>query len=632
MRSNVLVKLNLVTVIIYSFFAIASQTQAQTGLRGDLRQSWAKAAGDAGQYRLQTEQAMIAKNSYYERFGSYRGSTGRAKIRVSGRAGGILVGLPPEPLEPGAPIEPLGIPGFNYELLEKNADRESPRVKIKLTTASNESWEIVCHPLIPVLATAVACDDIPLLYTLTATEGDFGPHGGRIIELGSGECRAEMLYDGLTVTIYILDGFSQKALPIEAKELVINFLDKVAPEQFTLPAKPDAADSNGRSSRFELQDAKLSELIFHETSALELAVKIDGTQFLGKIKNDVATRAQMTPHLLNTRFAFRPAVLDLFAFGRAPKSLTAEILLAQFRIELLRSVNQMLTDEVTFDEKQQLAFALAINRLGEDSSMGEESKLRIEEFISSLASSDFIDAVIAAQSSKLVSDLVDQLDPDRLLTDSEDERVVVASVSDAFMAAFRENWSGEQNSVSVDTHWQASPFLLSIVEEKPWSLSIRDLSVPNVRSNPDSSLVEFKYRIAYRDELVFARLNDQQITASFKEYPNSKQLTKKLVRNMLDSELQILEEYNQFIVLHRLVKGVLDLQILNFPSDKWEEMLSQCARYDKSNVDDNPSGLSVSTRAELWHQSAKKQLRWSRKALIQWDELSPTIPESLQLR
>ena len=69
-----------------------------------------------------------------------------------------------------------------------------------------------------------------------------GPHHGDLVELGNEEYHAEVVHDEGSVTIYILDGHVENAVPIDAAEITINLKHDGQPEQFTLAASPDAGD------------------------------------------------------------------------------------------------------------------------------------------------------------------------------------------------------------------------------------------------------------------------------------------------------------------------------------------------------------------------------------------------------
>ncbi|MBS0262410.1 MAG: hypothetical protein JSS02_10710 [Planctomycetes bacterium] len=114
-----------------------------------------------------------------------------------------------------------------------------------------------------------------------------GPHGGPLIELGKEEFHAEFVHneDAGTVTIYILDHDAKVAVSIDAKELRINLKHDGMGEQFTLIAKPQKGDANGKASRFVSNDKELSEDLDHEGAAARLVVEIAGKSFTGEIKH-----------------------------------------------------------------------------------------------------------------------------------------------------------------------------------------------------------------------------------------------------------------------------------------------------------------------------------------------------------
>ncbi len=111
-----------------------------------------------------------------------------------------------------------------------------------------------------------------------------GPHHGSLIELGNEEFHAEMVHDEQSVTIYILDSAAKTTVPIDAAELTINVIHEGTPEQFKLPASPEAGDPTGKSSRFTLADADLAGHI-DDVAAPKISVTIDGTSFQGEIKH-----------------------------------------------------------------------------------------------------------------------------------------------------------------------------------------------------------------------------------------------------------------------------------------------------------------------------------------------------------
>lgn len=110
-----------------------------------------------------------------------------------------------------------------------------------------------------------------------------GPHNGDLVELGNEEYHGEVVHDddGL-VTVYILGGDAQTAVPIEASELTINVSNDGKPEQFTLVEAPDTDDPEGKSSRFVISSPELVEHL-EKGSKAKLTVTIEGRSYSGAV-------------------------------------------------------------------------------------------------------------------------------------------------------------------------------------------------------------------------------------------------------------------------------------------------------------------------------------------------------------
>lgn len=88
------------------------------------------------------------------------------------------------------------------------------------------------------------------------------PHGGLIVEWGSSgkeEFHAEVVIDRTKkkVTVYVLDDKVKDAVPIDAKEIVLNLKAPVA--QIKLKAEPQEKDKEGKSSRFSAVDDRFGK-------------------------------------------------------------------------------------------------------------------------------------------------------------------------------------------------------------------------------------------------------------------------------------------------------------------------------------------------------------------------------------
>lgn len=112
-----------------------------------------------------------------------------------------------------------------------------------------------------------------------------GPHHGVLVELGKEEYHGEITHDDKEgiVTVYLLDGSAKKAASTAAKEVTINVKHGDKPEQFKLPAAPQADDAQGTSSRFELRDKELVEHLDEKGATATLQVTIGEAAFSGKI-------------------------------------------------------------------------------------------------------------------------------------------------------------------------------------------------------------------------------------------------------------------------------------------------------------------------------------------------------------
>lgn len=115
-----------------------------------------------------------------------------------------------------------------------------------------------------------------------------GPHHGTLVELGKEEFHAEVVHAGDAVTVYILDAHAEKPVPIDATDVTINVVHEGKPEQFKLPATPDASDGAGKSSCFALTDAKLASHMDDHVATPKLSLTISGKAYRGEIHHDHA--------------------------------------------------------------------------------------------------------------------------------------------------------------------------------------------------------------------------------------------------------------------------------------------------------------------------------------------------------
>ena len=111
-----------------------------------------------------------------------------------------------------------------------------------------------------------------------------GPHHGDLVELGNEDFHAEVVHgEGGSVSVYILDSAAKAAVPIDAAELTINMTHDGNAEQFKLPADRDAADPEGMSSRFSLNDEEFVSDLDNPDATAKLVVVINGKSYSGRV-------------------------------------------------------------------------------------------------------------------------------------------------------------------------------------------------------------------------------------------------------------------------------------------------------------------------------------------------------------
>jgi len=103
-----------------------------------------------------------------------------------------------------------------------------------------------------------------------------GPHKGSLVVLGDEEYHAEVVHNDETheVTIYLLDGKVEKAVPVELTELAIRGKVGTETKEFKLPAAPLEGETGGKTSRFSLKDEKLAEAVDTKGSTFNFNLKI----------------------------------------------------------------------------------------------------------------------------------------------------------------------------------------------------------------------------------------------------------------------------------------------------------------------------------------------------------------------
>ena len=94
------------------------------------------------------------------------------------------------------------------------------------------------------------------------------PHGGTLVALGDHQYHAEIAWDekAKTITVYVLDGEAEKAVPIDAEEIVLAVGIGKDAETHKFTAKPQENDGDGKCSRFVSSDKALFDK-FHDSES-----------------------------------------------------------------------------------------------------------------------------------------------------------------------------------------------------------------------------------------------------------------------------------------------------------------------------------------------------------------------------
>jgi hypothetical protein len=120
--------------------------------------------------------------------------------------------------------------------------------------------------------------------------GEYGPHGGHLVELGEEEYHAEVVLNPKTkdVTVYILGSDPQKPAPIDAKEVRLELtIDGKTGPHVARPS-PQKEDHPGESSRFVLaNDPDIKAKIDDEHELVgHVNVTVKGKSYSGEIEHE----------------------------------------------------------------------------------------------------------------------------------------------------------------------------------------------------------------------------------------------------------------------------------------------------------------------------------------------------------
>lgn len=116
------------------------------------------------------------------------------------------------------------------------------------------------------------------------------PHGGHLIELGSHEYNAEVLFDATSklITIYVLDAHAENPVAVAVADISFHMAHGDHEDEITLKAEPQTGDAEGKSSKFvsEPQHEHLKEISDIEALHGHVHVKIADKEYEGELSHD----------------------------------------------------------------------------------------------------------------------------------------------------------------------------------------------------------------------------------------------------------------------------------------------------------------------------------------------------------
>jgi len=283
------------------------------------------------------------------------------------------------------------------------------------------------------------------------------------------------------------------------------------------------------------------------------------------------------PGIDNHRFVFRTAVLDLFADTRSSPSLKAEAVQTQGDLLLYAALVNLYNspDDKGAKKAVEQAYQLRLILLGQakDQRMASGSKERMRKLLVSLTNEKFVSAVDKSLYS-LANLITPETAPQRL--------------ADAIAAAGQDRKFGKVEERKSST-------MLSMVEERPWKLKPEHFKSPDVVKNPKASVLAIKYRIAYDGA---EKLTDEDASKLYKELPISGLVQDSVAERLTPSDLLLLQEYNDAVIVHRLISSVFNKRVVNFPEEKWEQMIKELGDLYKEHLDVKTQDMRA--KAELW--------------------------------
>lgn len=132
--------------------------------------------------------------------------------------------------------------------------------------------------------------------------------------------------------------------------------------------------------------------------------------------------------------------------------------------------------------------------------------------------------------------------------------------------------------------------VLSAVVEKPWRLEEEGLKVTDVGADPSKAAFKFVHRIVYKDG-----------KGDYEEIPVSDQVNKEVFGSLTATEKRLVREYNDAVIIHRIVYWVRQEKIISFDRDQnWSKMIEDLGDIYKANLDKSIDAAELAKAAAKW--------------------------------
>jgi hypothetical protein len=147
---------------------------------------------------------------------------------------------------------------------------------------------------------------------------------------------------------------------------------------------------------------------------------------------------------------------------------------------------------------------------------------------------------------------------------------------------------------------QAPPleYPLSAVMEKPWKLNEQSLGTTNRQGILNPPAVHFVQRAVYS-----SLVTRGDIEGDYREYPVSSSVNRDVIASMSNAERELLQEFNEAVIVHRIVYWASQGKIDNFDRKKrWSDMIDELAPIYLANLDATIDAQKLKRRSWQWRE------------------------------